>query len=120
MPRYWGLRLIAWIHTVLGAVAVVPWNPKRQRNRSCLPPTWTAAELGKRTAIERFFGRVFLFFRLQRPPLCGWSAVATRVAVTYAASIVVALAAQQAGRPDRIRSPKRVLAYLWEPHGRQS
>lgn len=43
---YWGLRLIAWIHTVLGAVAVVPWNPKRQRNRSCLPPTWTAEERG--------------------------------------------------------------------------
>jgi hypothetical protein len=78
---YWGLRLIAWIHTVLGAVAVVPWNPKRQKNRSCLPPTWTAEELGKRTSIERFFGRVFsLFgcFRLQRPPLCGWSQVASR------------------------------------------
>jgi transposase len=116
---YWGLRLIAWIHTVLGAVAVVPWNPKRQRNRSCLPPTWTAAELGKRTSIERFFGRVFsLFscFRLQRPPLCGWSAVARRVALTYAGTIVVALAAHQAGRPDLIRSPTRVLAHLWEPH----
>jgi hypothetical protein len=34
---YWGLRLIAWIHTTLGAVAVVPWNAKRQKNRSCLP-----------------------------------------------------------------------------------
>lgn len=114
---YWGLRLIAWIHTVLGAVAVVPWNPKRQKNRSCLPPTWTAAELGKRTSIERFFGRVFsLFglFRLQRPPLSGWSAVASRVALTYAATLVVALAAQQAGRPDLIRSPKRVLAHTWE------
>jgi transposase len=28
---YWGLKLIAWIHTVLGAVAVIPWNPKRQK-----------------------------------------------------------------------------------------
>jgi hypothetical protein len=114
---YWGLRLIQWIHTVLGAVAVVPWNPKRQKNRSCLPPTWTAAELGKRTSIERFFGRVFsLFslFRLQRPPLSGWSAVASRVALTYAATLVVALAAQQAGRPDLIRSPKRVLAHAWD------
>jgi hypothetical protein len=26
---YWGLRLIAWLHTILGAVAVIPWNPKR-------------------------------------------------------------------------------------------
>jgi Transposase DDE domain len=39
----WGLRLIAWIHGVLGAVAVIPWNPKRQKNRSCLPPTWRHA-----------------------------------------------------------------------------
>ena len=111
---YWGVQLIHWIHGVLGAVAVVPWNPKRQKNRSCLPPTWTAQELGKRTSIERFFGRVFLFFHLQRPPLCGWSSIATRVALTYTATIVVALAAQQAGRPDLIRSPKRVLAHTWE------
>jgi transposase len=114
---YWGLRLIAWIHTTLGAVAVVPWNPKRQKNRSQLPPTWTADELGKRSGIERFFGRVFSLFslsRLQRPPLAGWSAVTSRVALTYAATVVVGLAAHQAGRPDLIRSPKRVLAHTWE------
>lgn len=111
---YWGLRLITWIHSTLGAVAVIPWNPKRQKNRSCLPPTWTADELGKRTSIERFFGRVFLFFRLQRPPLCGWSSIVSQVALTYTATIIVALAAQQAGRPDLIRSPKKVLAHSWE------
>src|SRR2546421_5930148 len=111
---YWGLRLIAWIQAVLGAVAIVPWNPKRQKNRSCLPPTWTKEELGKRSSIERFFGRVFLFFHLQRPPLCGWSAIARQVALTYAASIIVGLAAQHAGRPELIRSPKRVLAHSWE------
>ncbi|HCF83754.1 MAG TPA: hypothetical protein DEV72_00940 [Ktedonobacter sp.] len=111
---YWGLRLIAWIHTVLGAVAVIPWNPKRQKNRTCLPPTWTREELGKRSGIERFFGRVFLFFHLQRPPLSGWSAMVRQVALTYTATIIVALAAQQAGRSDLIRSPKRVLAHTWE------
>ena len=111
---YWGLRLIAWIHAALHAVAVIPWNPKRQKNRSCLPPTWTKEELGKRSSIERFFGRVFLFFHLQRPPLCGWSAIARQVGLTYAASIIVGLAAQQAGRPELIRSPKRVLAHSWE------
>jgi transposase len=108
---YWSLRLIAWIHSILGAVAVIPWNPKNQKNRSCLPPTWTKEELGKRSAIERFFGRVFLFFHLQRPPLVGWSAVASQVALTYTASVIVGLAAQQAGRPDLIRSPQRVLAH---------
>jgi transposase len=111
---YWGLRLIAWIHAVLGAVAVIPWNPKNQKNHSCLPPTWTREELGKRSSIERFFGRVFLFFHLQRPPLCGWSEMVSQVALTYAASVIVGLAAQQAARPDLIRSPKRVLAHLWE------
>lgn len=111
---YWGLALIHWLHTALGAIAVVPWNPKRQKNRDCLPPTWTRAELGKRGGIERFFGRVFPFFGLQRPPVVGWTAVVQRVALTYTATIVVALAAQQAGRPDLIRAPKRVLAHLWE------
>jgi len=92
----------------------VPWNPKRTKNRSCLPPTWTTDERGKRSSIERFFGRVFLFFRLQRPPLSGWSAIAARVALTYAATLVVALLAHHAGRPDLLRSPKRVLAHSWE------
>ena len=63
---------------------------------------------------ERFFARVLIYFRLQRPPLCGWSAVETRVALTYAAVWVIALAAWQAGRPDRIRSPRLVLAHVWE------
>ncbi len=111
---YWGVRLIAWIHAVLGAIAGIPWHPKNQQNRSCLPPTWTREELGKRSSIERFFGRVFLFFHLQRPPLCGWSEIASQVALTYTASVIVGLAAQQAGRPDLIRSPNRVLAHLWE------
>jgi transposase len=111
---YWGLKLIAWIHTVLGAQAVIPWNPKRQRRRDGLPPTWTAEELGKRASIARFFGRALVFFRLQRPPVFGWSAVETRVALTYASVWVIALAAWQAGRPALIRSPRLVLAHVWE------
>jgi transposase len=111
---YWGLQLIAWIHTVLGAQAVIPWNPKRQKQRDRLPPAWTAAELGKRTSIERFFSRVLVDFRVQRPPVFGWPAVETRVALTYAAVWVIALAAWQAGRPDLIRSPRLVLAHVWE------
>jgi hypothetical protein len=55
-----------------------------------------------------------VFFRLQRPPVFGWLAVETRVALTYAAIWVIALAAWQAGRPDLIRSPRLVLAHVWE------
>jgi hypothetical protein len=114
MRQAWGLRLLVWIHMVLGAVAVVAYNPKNRKKSSYLPPTWTREERGFRSSIERFFGRVFLFFHLQRPPLTGWSEVASQVALTYTASIIVGLAAQAAGRPDLIRSPKRVLAHLWE------
>jgi hypothetical protein len=60
----WGLRLIAWIHTVLKARTVIPWNPKRQKKQDDLPSTWTADELGKRTSIERCFGPVLAFFHL--------------------------------------------------------
>jgi hypothetical protein len=77
----------------------------------------TGANAPPSSASERFFARVFsLFgvFRLQRPPLWGWSALATQVALVYAATVVVGLAAQQARRPDRIRSPRRGLAHLWE------
>ena len=111
---YWGVTLIAWIHIALGTVAVIPFNPKALKDRSYLPPTWTAEELGKRGAIERFCGRLFRAFVVQRPPLAGWSAVTRRVALSCTATIIVALAAHEAGRPDLIRSPKRVLAPLWE------
>ena len=94
---------------------MVPWNPKRQKNRSCLPPTWTQEELGTAAApLNASRGRVFLFFRLQRPPSSGWSTIVRQIALTYTASIVVALAAWQVHRPDLIRSPKRVVAHLWE------
>jgi hypothetical protein len=70
----------------LGATAIIPWNPKRTKNRS-------------------------------RPPLTGWSAVASSVALTDAGVILVALAASDAGRPDLIRHPNRALAHSWEaPH----
>jgi hypothetical protein len=99
---------------MLGASAVIPGNPKRQEQQDWLPPTWTAEELGKRTSIEQFFARVLVFFCLRRPPVFGWSAVETRVVLTYAVFGVIVLAAWQAGRPELIRSPRLVLAHVWE------
>lgn len=95
---------------LLSGKRVTAFNPKRTKDLSRLAPTWTAAELAKRSAIERFFR----LFPLQRPPLAGWAAVTRAVALTFTATIIVALAAHQAGRPDLIRSPQRVLAHLWE------
>ena len=46
-------------------------------------------------------------------PLFGWSTLVRQVALTYTAPIIVALAAQQAGRPDLIRSRhSRFSSYL--------
>jgi hypothetical protein len=39
---YWGPTLIAWIHTVLRPVAVVPRKPKRTKNRTCLALAYPA------------------------------------------------------------------------------
>jgi hypothetical protein len=47
-------------------------------------------------------------------PVSGWSTMVRQVALTYSATMIVALAARQAKRPDLIRSPKRVLAHTWE------
>src|SRR5260221_11349026 len=81
----------AWIQTMLSASAVIPWNPKRQKQQDRLPQTWTAEELRKRTSIERFFARVLVFFCLRRPPVLGWLAVETPVVPTDAAGWVDAL-----------------------------
>ena len=34
---YWGLRLIAWIHAVLGAEARIPWNPREPEEALLCP-----------------------------------------------------------------------------------
>jgi len=67
-------------------------------------------ELGKRNSIERFYGRAFLFFHMQRPLLCVWSIIVRQVVLTSTVTIIVTLAAQPAGRHDLISSPKRVFA----------
>ena len=36
---YWGLRLIAWIHSVVGAIAVIPWK-RHPAKESFLPASY--------------------------------------------------------------------------------
>jgi hypothetical protein len=62
--RYEALTLIMWIHTVLGAWAAIPWNSKWRKRWRGVPPSWAAQELATRSSIERFFGRVLVYFRL--------------------------------------------------------
>jgi hypothetical protein len=101
-----------------GSHPVEPQAAEAKR-RDGLPPTWAADERRKRTRIERVFGRVRVVFRLRRPPVFGRSAVETRVSPTSAAVrvMVMALVAWQECRPDVIRSPRSVLAHVWEGVG---
>ena len=88
----------------------LPW---RSINDAQSGIQWSTS--GPTTLLCRGSGlHVLLFYHMQRPQLCGCSAIARQVALTYTASIIVVLAPQQAGRPDLIRSPKRVLAHTWK------
>src|SRR5947209_12576429 len=91
-----------------------PGTPNDRRTApACLPPgqpkNWASAPPSNASLAvsSSFFTRLW-------PPYSGWSAIVSQVALTYTATIIVALAAWQAHRPDLIRSPKRVLAHLWE------
>jgi len=99
-----------WARSPLSA-----FYPKRQKNRSCLPPTWRhVRNWANVVPSNASLAASFSSFTRPRLPLAGWSTLVRQVALTYTATIIVALAAQQAGRPDLIRSPKRVLAHTWE------
>ena len=109
---------IAWIHAVPGAVAVVPFGIPRTRRTAALAclPLGPEEELGKRSSHRTLLWPRVLFFICNVLPLV-WLSLrfASQVALTYAVSVMVGLVFQQAGHPDLIRSPKRVLSHhLWE------
>jgi len=77
---------------------VITGNPKSQKHYcSCVPPPRTTEAPGKRHGIERFFDRVFLFFVSNSFLSPGGQLLFPRVAFTSTASLLVALAAWNAG-----------------------
>lgn len=112
---YWGLRLIAWMHLVLPATAVIPWNPKRQKNRSCLPPTWRHARNWASGAGSNGFsgGSCCSFADHASAPL---RLVCYRFAGRFDLHCLSRrrIGGEACWPPDLIRSPKRFLAHLWE------
>src|SRR6266571_4884899 len=96
-------------------------DPRHPSCRRCHPlepqapekPLVLAAHLDQRGTRQTQCDRTLLWPRL---PLFSFTTSASLglVGLTYTASIIVGLAAQQAGRPELIRSPKRVLAHCWE------
>jgi len=108
---YWGLGLVRFIVTVIGAHAIIPFNRKKQPlSRVRQLAYWPVSYLA-RAIIERFFGIAKCHYRLGTAYTVGWEPVLTQVCLTFSAILVVALAAHQAGAPELRLSPTRVLAH---------
>ena len=108
---YWGLTLVRFIVTVLGARPVIPFNKKRQHLDRVRLLAWRAVNWTARAVIERFFAAAKRYYQLDTRYACGWEAVLQCVSLTCCAILIVALAAHAAGRPDLRLSPTRVLAH---------
>lgn len=109
---YWGLRLVRFIITVIGAHPIIPFNRKKQPLARVRHLVWWPVSYAARAIIERFFAAAKRYYRLDTDYVVGWDAVVLRVTLTFCAILVVALAAQQAGAPELRLSPTRVLAHF--------
>ena len=115
---YWGLALVGFVVRTLGARPVIPFNRKKQRPARVRHLVWWPAGYAARGVIERFFAVAKRYFRLDCGYAVGYPAVTQRVALTFCAILVVALAAQRAGKPELRLSPTRVLAHYLPVEGR--
>lgn len=107
---YWGKALVHFIVTRIGAHPIIPFNRKKQpitRVRHLV--YWPLSYLA-RAIIERFFAAAKRYYGLDTRYHVGWEAVLLHVTLTFCAIMVVALVANEVGRPDLRLSPTRVLA----------
>ena len=108
---YWGRELVRFIVTVLGAHPIIPFNRKKQK-LACVRHLvyWPLSYLA-RAIIERFFAAAKRYYGLDTRYHFGGEAVLRHVTLTFCALLVVALVADELGRPDLRLSPTRVLAH---------
>jgi hypothetical protein len=81
-----------------------PWSSCPGIPSAQCEPLLPPSDLDRSRVRQAYFHQTFRgagcssFFTGSAPPLSGWSAIVMRVALTYTATIIVGLAAQQAGR----------------------
>ena len=105
------MTLVRFIVTVLRARPIIPFNRKKQPLARVRHLAWSRLSYAARAVIERFFGIAKRHYGLDTADVVGWQPVLLRVTLTFCASLVVALAAHQAGAPELRLSPTRVLAH---------
>jgi len=108
---YWGLTLVRFVLTVIGARPIIPFTRKNQPLAGVRHRLWHRLSYAARAISERFFAAAKRHDGLDTQSAIGWDAVLLRVTLTFCAVLVVALAAHTAGAPDLRLSPTRVLAH---------
>jgi hypothetical protein len=101
---YWGKELVHFIVTVIGARPIIPFNRKKQPLARISHLVYWPLSYLARAIIERFFAAAKRYH-------AGWEAVLLHVTLTFCALLVVALVADELGRPELRLSPTRVLAH---------
>jgi Transposase DDE domain len=108
---YWGLALVRFVVTVIGARPLIPFNRKKQPLARVRHLVWWGVSYAARAAIERFFAAAKRYYGLDTRYAAGWDAVLLRVTLTFCAILVVALTADARGAYRLRLSPTRVLAH---------
>lgn len=109
---YWGQQLVRFIVTVLGARPIIPFNRKKQPLARVRHLVWYRLSYARRAVIERFFAAAKRYYGLDTRYAPASEPVLLHTCLTFAAIIVVALAAHHAGAPELRLSPSRVLAHF--------
>ena len=109
-------RLIGARDLIIDSAPILAWRQTNPDAAVGHAPTQHPRPLLRGYCVQTNASLVASFCSFTRPcpPLCGWSDIERQIALTYAASIIVGLTAQHAGRPDLICSPKCVLAHTCE------
>jgi hypothetical protein len=107
----WGLALVRFVLTVIGARPIIPFNRKKQPLHRVRHLVWWGVSHAARAVIERFFAAAKRYYHLDTRYAAGWDAVLLRVTLTFCAILVVALAADAQGAYRLRLSPTRVLAH---------
>ncbi len=108
---YWCYAFLSFI-VFIGARIAVDYNVRR-KNHSIVDREWLiwwVDRMGKRSAIERFFGIAKRWFGLSDFHGRGLESFLLHTLLTYCAILSVAFASVKIGRPDLRLSPKQLLA----------
>ena len=110
---YWSWGLWRFVTRVLDARCLIPFNRKWLPLEAVPFLTWWPIGYGLRAVIERAFAVLKRYYGLGTAYAAERDAVLRRTALTFAATLVVALAAHRCGAPDLRLSPSRVLAHCF-------